>query len=758
MLQQLVEKKLKRSVVIISGLAAALAVSLFLFLQFASAAATSVTIGTNTKSLDGTNTTRGTNQLVLYTYSTAQTRTPTNSYGIEVAVGSNNVITAVNNRLSSGSSTGTTIPTGGYVLSGHGYGTSTSGYTWLLNNAQVGRAVTLNGAAPTDTTAPAVSLSAPASSSTAVIGNTVNLAATASDNIGVTKVEFLVNGTVVGTDTTSPFNCAWNTSGRSGGNYTITAKAYDAANNSATSTSAVVALSSARAPANTIQLNGSTRTIDGTNRSRDVNELIVYTYSASQTVTSTNAYGIEVAVNANNVITAVNNRLSTGSTTGTTIPVGGYVLSGHGYGTSTSGYTWLVNNAQVGRTVTLGGQQPTVDTTAPQTSITAPANGSSAILGSTVNLVATASDNVAVTKVDFLVNGSIVGSDTTAPYEYAWNTAGKNAGTYTVTTKAYDAAGNTATSGVVQVTLTTTPPSTGDWLSGVATNENGNGTHPAKYFGDWRGTPIEIGQSWPNTPDVWSLDPSVANSWAGFLGPMSLSFDPGTDWKGLQGWRNWSALANGNMDAWWRAAAQKTKEYRQGKGVTYISPFYEFNGDWMRYSVPRTTQGMADFRTGWERVANIWRQEFPEAKMVFPAACSRDVPAAMMPAVSSYDHVGCTIYNAWPWKADGSEAIRLLEVGRQRALSNGKSLVITEWANSGNPNTGGGGGDAPGFIQAMHSYFTQHAGTGPGQLEFETFFNVDGFDLDHIMIRRNGSQIIVNPSQPQTAAKYQQLF
>ena len=130
----------------------------------------------------------------------------------------------------------------------------------------------------------------------------------------------------------------------------------------------------------------------------------------------------------------------------------------------------------------------------------------------------------------------------------------------------------------------------------------------------------------------------------------------------------------------------------------------------------------------------------------------------MMPAQNSYDHIGCTIYNAWPWQANGGEAVRLLEVGRQRALANGKSLVITEWANSANGSVPGGGGDGPGFIQAFHSYFTQHSGTGPGQLEFETFFNIDGYDLDHILLRRNGSQVIVNPTQPQTAAKYQQLF
>ena len=301
------------------------------------------------------------------------------------------------------------------------------------------------------------------------------------------------------------------------------------------------------------------------------------------------------------------------------------------------------------------------------------------------------------------------------------------------------------------------PDGTG-WLSGVATREHGNGSDPAKYFGDWRGSKVEIGQTWPHTPDVWGINPSVQNSWAGFNGPMSLSFTPGPDWKGMQGWRSYAAIARGDMDAWWRAAAQNTRRLRAGKGTTYVSPFYEYNGDWMTWSVSRTTQGYSDFRNAWARVAAIWRQEFPEVTLVLPAACSRDVPAAMMPASNTYDVVGCTIYNAWPWREDGAPTMRLLEAGRQRALAAGKPLGITEWANSANPRTAGGGGDAPGFISAMHEWMRKNAGSGPGQLVFETFFNIDGYSLDHILLRYNGAGGAVSGSQSRTATRYRELW
>ncbi len=301
------------------------------------------------------------------------------------------------------------------------------------------------------------------------------------------------------------------------------------------------------------------------------------------------------------------------------------------------------------------------------------------------------------------------------------------------------------------------PTATG-WLSGVATREHGNGPNPAKYFGDWRGRQVQIGQTWPHTPDAWGINPSVHNSWAGFDGPMSLSFSPGPDWKGMQGWRSYAAIARGDMDAWWRAAAQNTRRLRAGKGTTYVSPFYEYNGDWMTWSVSRTTQGYTDFRDAWARVAAIWRQEFPEVELVLPAACSRDVPDAMMPAPDTYDLIGCTIYNAWPWREDGAPTMRLLEAARQRALAVGKPLAITEWANSANPRTAGGGGDAPGFISAMYDWMRKNAGTGAGQLVFETFFNIDGYSLDHILLRDNGAGGAIRGSQSRTAARYRELW
>ena len=86
-----------------------------------------------------------------------------------------------------------------------------------------------------DTTAPTTSITSPANNSQVPRNSTVTIAANASDNVGVTKVEFYVNNVLKCTDTSSAYTCAWKVPARKNINYNITAKAYDAVGNIGTS-------------------------------------------------------------------------------------------------------------------------------------------------------------------------------------------------------------------------------------------------------------------------------------------------------------------------------------------------------------------------------------------------------------------------------------------------------------------------------------------------------------------------------------------
>ena len=92
-----------------------------------------------------------------------------------------------------------------------------------------------------DTTPPSVSLSSSVSNVTAA--SSITLTANATDNVGVSKVEFYDGATKLGEDSTSPFEQTIALTATNNGSRSYSAKAFDAANNSASSTAVVVAVS-----------------------------------------------------------------------------------------------------------------------------------------------------------------------------------------------------------------------------------------------------------------------------------------------------------------------------------------------------------------------------------------------------------------------------------------------------------------------------------------------------------------------------------
>ena len=89
------------------------------------------------------------------------------------------------------------------------------------------------------------------------------------------------------------------------------------------------------------------------------------------------------------------------------------------------------------------------DTTPPSVKITAPTNGSKALTNLAVYV--NASDNVKVVKVELYADGILVSAASAAPFTTKWSTKKVSAGTHSLQCKAYDGAGNSASSEVVVV-------------------------------------------------------------------------------------------------------------------------------------------------------------------------------------------------------------------------------------------------------------------------------------------------------------------
>ena len=107
----------------------------------------------------------------------------------------------------------------------------------------------------------------------------------------------------------------------------------------------------------------------------------------------------------------------------------------------------------VARMVDVHGNSP------PTVTLTQPADGASFTAPATMGLSATASDtDGTVTKVEFFNGVTKLGEDTTAPFGFTWS--GVGAGSYTLTARATDDLGATATSAPSRITVGTTnvPP------------------------------------------------------------------------------------------------------------------------------------------------------------------------------------------------------------------------------------------------------------------------------------------------------------
>ncbi len=129
------------------------------------------------------------------------------------------------------------------------------------------------------------------------------------------------------------------------------------------------------------------------------------------------------------------------------------------YYNASQGMFWTVGGAST-PTEPTAPTAPAADTSAPSVSISAPWGGAT-VSGASVTVSANATDNVAVTGVQFKLNGANLGSeDTSAPFSATLNSTTLTNGTHTLSAVARDAAGNMASASNVSITVnnvTSTP-------------------------------------------------------------------------------------------------------------------------------------------------------------------------------------------------------------------------------------------------------------------------------------------------------------
>jgi glucose/arabinose dehydrogenase/chitodextrinase len=312
------------------------------------------------------------------------------------------------------------------AIGGYSATAPTSG-AWVMQIA----AFKTIGAAP-DTTPPTVSVTSPLNG--AVVLSTISVSATASDNAGVVGVQFLLDGVNLGAeDTTSPFSVSWNTTTASNAGHLLTARARDAAGNSATSSSISVTVDN-QAPTGTILINNGAAATN--NRNVTLN------------LSATDTQGAVTQMRFSNTGTSFNAAVAYAGTAAWTL------TTGAGTKTVYAQFQDAVGNWSASFSDTI-----VLDTTAPTISNRAVSNvtGSSATVTWTTNEVATSQADYGLTTS----YGATTTLDATLVTSHSVTISGLSPSTlyhYRIRTK--DAAGNETVSSDGTFTTTATPDTT----------------------------------------------------------------------------------------------------------------------------------------------------------------------------------------------------------------------------------------------------------------------------------------------------------
>lgn len=235
------------------------------------------------------------------------------------------------------------------------------------------------------------------------------------------------------------------------------------------------------------------------------------------------------------------------------------------------------------------------DSVAPSVTLTSPSAG--ATVAGSVTVAATADDNTSVQSVQFLLDGTNLGTpDTLAPFTTVWNTTSSANGAHTLSAVARDAAGNTTTAAGVAVTVQNAAPPpaglVGAWGFNAAT-----GTSAADSSG-MGNTGVLNGATWTPTGRYGAgLQFDGVNDRVDVAGTSSLALSAGMT---LEAW------VNPTVTTGWRSIL--VKERPKGRAYSlYASDSSGRPGSYLRLKTDVSLTGPSALPAGvWSHVATTY--------------------------------------------------------------------------------------------------------------------------------------------------------
>lgn len=382
---------------------------------------------------------------------------------------------------------------------------------------------------------PTVNITSPANGTLYNPGDDITIIADANDPDGtVTKVEFFEGLNLLGEDTTEPYSYIWTSV--SEGQYALTAIVTDS--NDVTGTSAAVTVNVGIPELTAIDVSPPTTTIaEGTFTQFTASGLDQFGQPFPATVNwsvsgggviDENGYFVAVNAGGSCVVTATETTgVVISGTASVDISAGGlisdYDVSGKVdlFDFANLAGNWMATNCD-GSNVFCNGADHVGDSDVdiydlevlmyswlksvpPSVSITNPADGSSLTPGDDITIDAAVTVNAlgtTITKVEFFEGTNYLGEDTTEPYSYTWTSVPE--GQYVLTSVVTDDAGQSSTSGAVNISVFGTGLANGGFETGdtsgwtpnplgagstieILTESPLSGSYSAKLVTDWQG-------------------------------------------------------------------------------------------------------------------------------------------------------------------------------------------------------------------------------------------------------------------------------
>lgn len=248
----------------------------------------------------------------------------------------------------------------------------------------------------------------------------LNVEAAASDDVGIDRVEFYVDGTKIGSTKVSPYQVNWDSTAVSDGQHLIKSVAYDSAGQPAQDKAYVKVANSGKC--DNVPSVKFTSPAPGTKAVKG---------TVSLKATASDDVGVvKVQFFIDNAMLTEKKTIPYESSWDTSsLKEGAHTLKALAYDTA----------SQTGKDV----MQLFVDRTPPSVQITAPSGGTTVQDGDEVKVAAT--DNIALDKVTIRVNSTTVATLTQSPFSYKWTSTGTECGSNVITASACDLAGNCTT-------------------------------------------------------------------------------------------------------------------------------------------------------------------------------------------------------------------------------------------------------------------------------------------------------------------------